>query len=53
MKSKLNEKMIKEYDEIFEFFENNNLDWERLVIDDTIKIKTNQETVQFSTIENI
>ena len=45
--------MIKEYDEIFEFFENNNLDWERLVIDDTIKIKTNQETVQFSTIENI
>jgi len=49
----MNEKTIKEYDEIFDFIENNNLDWERLVIDDNIKIKTNQEKVQFTTIEQI
>ena len=49
----MNEKKIKEYDEIFDFIENNNLDWERLVKDDNIKIKTNQEKVQFTTIEQI
>ncbi len=49
----MNEKTIKEYEEIFDFIENNNLDWERLVIDDNVKIKTNQEKVQFTTIEQI
>ena len=49
----MNEKKIKEYDEIFDFIENNNLDWERWVKDDNIKIKTNQEKVQFTTIEQI
>ena len=49
----MNEKTIKEYEEILDFIENNNLDWERLVIDDNVKIKTNQEKVQFTTIEQI
>ena len=53
MKTNLNEKKIKEYDEVFDFIENKLPDWERLVIDDNIKIKTNQEKVQFTTIEQI
>ena len=53
MKTNLNEKKIKEYDEIFDFIESKLPDWERLVIDDNIKIKTNQEKVQFTTIEQI
>jgi len=53
MKVNLNEKKIKEYDEIFNFIENNFPDWERLQIDDKFKIKTNQEEVKFSTIEQI
>jgi len=53
MKINLNEKIINEYDEIFEFIENNIPDWERLVIDDNFKIKTNQEKVSFNTIEII
>lgn len=53
MKVNLDEKKIKEYYEIFNYVENNFLDWERLQIDDKFKIKTNQEEVKFSTIEEI
>ena len=46
-------KKLEEYDEIFDFIENNFPDWERLVIDGHIKIKTNQEKVQFAFMEQI
>ena len=49
----MNEKKLKEYDEIFDFIEKNHSDWERLLVDDHIKIKTNQNEVQFVFIEHI
>ncbi len=53
MKINLNEKTFEEYDEIFDFILENHPDWERLVTDDHIKIKTNQDKVQFTQIEPI
>ncbi len=52
MKINLNEK-LEEYDEVFDFIEENQLDWDRLVIDGHIKIKTTQDKVQFAFIEQI
>ena len=53
MKINLNEKKFEEYDEIFDYIVNNHPDWERLVSDGHIKIKTNQDKVQFSQMEQI
>jgi len=44
---------LEEYDEIFDFIEVHHPDWERLVIDDNIKIKTNQDKLQFASMEQI
>ena len=49
----MDEKIKKEYDEIFNFIENSFPDWERLEIDGQFKIKTNQEKVIFTSIEKI
>jgi len=53
LKINLNEEKLKEYDEIFDFIEDNHPDWERLLTDGHIKIKTNQKEVQFAFIEQI
>ena len=53
MKINLNEKNFEEYDEIFDFIVANHPDWERLVVDGQFKIKTNQDKVQFSQMEQI
>ena len=53
MKINLNEKKFEEYDEIFDYIVDNHPDWERLVADGHIKIKTNQDKVQFSQMEEI
>lgn len=53
MKTNLNEKIKKEYDEIFNFIENSFPIWERLETDGQTKIKTNQEKVVFTSIEKI
>ncbi len=53
MKINLSEKKFEEYDEIFDFIVDNHPDWERLVTDGHIKIKTNQDKVQFSQMEEI
>jgi hypothetical protein len=53
LKINLNEKTFEEYDEIFDFILENHPDWERLVTDGHIKIKTNQDKVQFTQIEPI
>ncbi len=53
MKINLNEKELEEYDEVFDFIEENQPDWDRLVIDGHIKIKTTQDKVQFAFIEQI
>jgi len=47
------EKKLEEYDEIFDFIEDNLPDWERLLIDGHIKIKTNQKNVKFAFMEQI
>ena len=53
MKTNLDEKTIQEFDEVFNFIEKSKPDWEQLVIDGQYKIKTNQETVDFSFVEKI
>ncbi|NMI81633.1 hypothetical protein HX860_00560 [Marine Group I thaumarchaeote] len=49
----MNENKLEEYDEIFDFIVDNHPDWEKLLTDGHIKIKTNQNKVQFSQIEQI
>jgi len=49
----LNEKKLEEYADIFNYIESNFPDWERLLTDGKIKIKTNQPKVQFADIEQI
>ncbi len=53
MKLNLNETEIKKYDEIFDFIKNNIPDWEKVITEGNIKIKTNQHTVQFEHMEQI
>jgi len=53
LKINLSEKKLEEYDEIFDFILSIHPDWERLVVDGHIKIKTNQDKVQFSQMEEI
>ncbi len=47
------EKKLEEYDEIFDFIQDNHIDWDRLLVDGHIKIKTNQKNVQFAFMEQI
>jgi len=49
----LNEKEIEWYDEVFDFIKDKHPDWEKLLSEGQIKIKTNQHTVQFTLIEEI
>ena len=49
----MNEKNFEEYDEIFDFLERNHSEWERVVMDGQIKIKTNQKKLQFDSMEQI
>ncbi|MCH6585603.1 MAG: hypothetical protein IH792_01040 [Thaumarchaeota archaeon] len=49
----MNEKEIEWYDEVFDFIKDKHPDWERLLTEGQIKIKTNQHTVQFALIEEI
>ena len=49
----MNEKKIEWYDEVFDFIMNEHPDWEKLLSEDQIRIKTNQHTVQFALIEQI
>ena len=53
MKINLDEKKLQEYDEVFDFIEKNNPDWEKLLMDGSIKIKTNQLELQFDFMEKI
>jgi len=53
MKLNLNETEIKKYDEIFDFIENNIPDWEKVVTEGNIKIKTNQHMVKFEHMEQV
>ena len=49
----MNEKEIEWYDEVFDFIKDEHPDWEKLLSDGQIKIKTNQQIVQFALMEQI
>lgn len=49
----MNEKEIEWYDEVFDFIKDKHPDWEKLLTEGQIKIKTNQNTVQFTLMEEI
>ena len=49
----LSEKKIEEYNEIYDFIINSHPDWEKLITDGNFKVKTNQDKLQFSQIEEI
>ena len=44
---------FEEYDKVFDFIENQRPDWEKLLVDNSIKIKTNQHDIQFDFIEKL
>lgn len=41
------------YDEIFDFIDIHHPDWEKLLMEGKVKIKTNQNEVQFAIVEKI
>ena len=49
----MSEKEIEWYDEVFDFIKDKHPDWEKLLSEGQIKIKTNQHTVQFALMEEI
>ncbi len=49
----MNERKIEWYDEVFDFINDKHPDWEKLLADGQIRIKTNQHTVQFALMEQI
>jgi len=49
----LNENKIEWYDEIFDFLKGKHPDWEKLLADEQVKIKTNQHTIEFVVIEQV
>jgi acetolactate synthase small subunit len=53
MKINLNEKSFEEFDEVFDFLEKNHSEWERVVMDGKLKIKTNQQKIEFASMEKI
>ena len=42
-----------DYNDVFDFIEKNYQDWEKLLTDGNIKIKTNQHKVKFSFMEKV
>lgn len=49
----MSEKNIEWYDEVFDFLKNEYPEWEKLLSEGQIKIKTNQHTIEFAVIEQI
>ncbi len=49
----MSEKETEEYDKVFEFIENSISDWEKVITEGNVKIKTNQHTIQFEYMEQI
>ena len=44
---------FEEYDKVFDFIESQRPDWEKLLTDNSIKIKTNQHEIRFDFIEQL
>jgi len=50
---KMNLAEFEEYDKVFDFIAIQRPEWEKLVTDNSIKIKTNQHKIQFDFVEQI
>ena len=49
----MNDTEIKKYDDVFEYLDQTMSNWEKIITDDQVKIKTNQVSVHFTFIEKI
>jgi len=49
----LNDYDIKKYDDVFDYLDQTMSNWEKIITDDQVKIKTNQVSVHFTFIEKI
>ena len=49
----MNDYDIKKYDDIFDYLDQTMSNWEKIITDDQIKIKTNQVSVHFTFLEKI
>ena len=49
----MNDYDIKKYDDIFDYLDQTMSNWEKIITDDQIKIKTNQVSVHFTFVEKI
>jgi hypothetical protein len=49
----LNDYDIKKYDDVFDYLDQTMSNWEKVITDDQVKIKTNQVSVHFTFIEKI
>ena len=49
----MNDTEIKKYDDVFVYLDQTMSNWEKVITDDQVKIKTNQVSVHFTFIEKI
>ena len=49
----MNDYDIKKYDDVFDYLDQTMSNWEKIITDDQVKIKTNQVSVHFTFIEKI
>ena len=49
----MNDYDIKKYDDVFDYLDKTMSDWEKIITDDQIKIKTNQVSVHFTFVEKL
>ena len=49
----MNDNEIKKYDDVFVYLDQTMSNWEKVITDDQVKIKTNQVSVHFTFIEKI
>ena len=49
----MNDNEIKKYDDVFVYLDQTMSNWEKIITDDQVKIKTNQVSVHFTFVEKI
>lgn len=49
----MNDYDIKKYDDVFDYLDQTMSNWEKIITDDQVKIKTNQVSVHFTFVEKI
>ena len=49
----MNDNEIKKYNDVFDYLDQTMSNWEKIITDDQVKIKTNQVSVHFTFVEKI